>query len=87
MPSIGVDDNFFDLGGHSMMILPIHARLASRFEDRITVIDLFTYPTVAALAKYLEQPQDEAPLELAAMERADRQLHAFSAVKGGRSEN
>jgi len=84
--SIGVDDNFFDLGGHSMMILSIHERMAARFNDRITVIDLFSYPSIATLAKYLEQAQDEAPLELAAMERADRQLQAFAAVKGGRNE-
>ncbi len=84
--NIGVEDNFFDLGGHSMMALSIHARLAARFDDRITVIDLFTYPTVATLAKHLEQPQNDAPLELAAMERADRQLQAFAFAKGGRRE-
>jgi amino acid adenylation domain-containing protein len=84
--NIGVEDNFFDLGGHSMMILPIHERLAARFGEQITVIDLFSYPSISALAKYLEQPQDDAPLELAAMERADRQLQAFAAVKGGRHE-
>jgi hypothetical protein len=69
-----------------MMILPIHERLATRFNDRITVIDLFSYPSIATLAKYLEQAQDEAPLEVAVMERADRQLQAFAAVKGGRNE-
>jgi amino acid adenylation domain-containing protein len=84
--NIGVDDNFFDLGGHSMMILPIHERLAVRFGEQITVIDLFSYPSIATLAKYLEQPQDDAPLEMAAMERADRQLQAFAAVRGGRNE-
>ena len=85
--NIGVEDNFFDRGGHSMLALSIHARLAARFEDRITVIDLFTYPTIAALARYLEQPQDDAPLELVAQERADRQLQALAAVKDGRSED
>ena len=84
--NIGVEDNFFELGVHSVLLLSIHARLAARFNERITVIDLFTYPTVASLAKYLEQPQDDAPLELAAMERADRQLQAFAAAKGGRRE-
>ncbi|HEY5029336.1 MAG TPA: amino acid adenylation domain-containing protein, partial [Candidatus Angelobacter sp.] len=84
--NIGVEDNFFDLGGHSLLILSIHERLAVRFNDRITVIDLFSYPSIATLAKYLEQPQDDSPLELAALERADRQLQAFAAVKGGRSE-
>lgn len=86
IPNIGVDDNFFDLGGHSMLILSIHERLATRFGERITVIDLFSYPSIATLANHLEQPQDDAPLELAAMERADRQLQAFAAVKGGRHE-
>jgi acyl carrier protein len=84
--NIGVEDNFFELGVHSVLLLSIHARLAARFNERITVIDLFTYPTVASLAKYLEQPQDDAPLELAAMERADRQLEAFAAAQGGRLE-
>jgi amino acid adenylation domain-containing protein len=84
--NISVDDNFFDLGGHSMMLLSIHERMAARFNDRITVIDLFSYPSIATLAKYLEAPQDDAPLELAAMERADRQLQAFAAVKGGQRE-
>ena len=82
----GVEDNFFDLGGHSLMIVQIHARLASHFGDRIRVVDFFTYPTIAALAKYLERPQDDSVLELAAVERAGRQLQAFAAVKGGRRE-
>jgi acyl carrier protein len=85
--NIGVDDNFFDLGGHSMMVLPIHERLAARFGEQITVIDLFSYPSISTLAKYLEHPQDDAPLELVAQERADRQLQAFAAVKGGRHED
>jgi amino acid adenylation domain-containing protein len=85
--NIGIEDNFFDLGGHSMMALSIHARLAARFDERVTVIDLFTYPTVAALAKFLEQPQDDDSLELVAQERADRQLQAFAAVRGGLSED
>ena len=87
LANIGVEDNFFDLGGHSMMILPIHERLAARFGEQITVIDLFSYPSISTLAKYLEKPQDDAPLELAAMERADLQLQAFAAVKGGRHES
>lgn len=85
--NIGVDDNFFDLGGHSMMVLPIHERLAVRFGEQITVIDLFSYPSISTLARYLENPQDDTPLEIAAMERADRQLQAFAAVKGGFSED
>jgi amino acid adenylation domain-containing protein/FkbM family methyltransferase len=87
LTSIGVHDNFFDLGGHSLLLVTIQEKLAARFNDQLTVIDLFTYPTIATLAKFLEQPQDDAPLEMAATERADLQLQAFAAVKGGRSED
>ena len=87
LTNIGIDDNLFDLGGHSLMLVVIHEKLAARFNDQVTIIDLFTYPTIATLAKFLEQSHDEAPLELVAQERADRQLQAFAAVKGGRSED
>lgn len=83
---VGVEDNFFDLGGHSLMILRIHPRLAARFNDQLEIVDFFTYPTIAALAKYLERPQDDATLELEAMEWADRQLQAFAAFRGSRHE-
>jgi amino acid adenylation domain-containing protein len=82
--NIGVEDNFFDLGGHSLLLTSIHAHLATRFNDRITMIDLFTYPTIATLAKYLERPEDDNSLELAALARADRKRQTFSAPKGGR---
>jgi long-subunit acyl-CoA synthetase (AMP-forming) len=87
LTSIGINDNFFDLGGHSLLLVTIHEKLAARFGDQLTVIDLFTYPTIATLAKFLEQPQDDAPLEIEATERADRQLQAFAAVRGGQSED
>jgi acyl carrier protein len=87
LTNIGVNDNFFDLGGHSLLLVTVQEKLAARFHDQLTVIDLFTYPTIASLAKFLEQqPQDDAPLDLAAAERADRQLQAFASVKGGLHE-
>jgi acyl-coenzyme A synthetase/AMP-(fatty) acid ligase/aryl carrier-like protein len=83
--TVGVEDNLFDVGGHSLMVVLIHARLAKRFSD-LKLVDLFSYPTISALAKYLERPQDDSALELEAMERASRQLQAFAAVRGTRHE-
>jgi hypothetical protein len=42
--------------------------------------------TVATLAQFLEKPVNDASLELAAVERADRRLQAFAAVRGARHE-
>jgi amino acid adenylation domain-containing protein len=55
--AVGADDNFFDLGGHSLLLVRLHARLAEAAGPGLTVIDLFHYPTVRAQASYLESIQ------------------------------
>ena len=50
---VGPHDNFFDLGGHSLLILRLHARLTEQFGDQLEVVDLFRYPTVATQARAL----------------------------------
>ncbi|MCZ6834527.1 MAG: LLM class flavin-dependent oxidoreductase [Planctomycetota bacterium] len=56
--SAGIEDNFFDLGGHSLLAVKTHRRLAESFQRTITITDLFRYPTVRALAEFLN---DETP--------------------------
>lgn len=53
--TIGIRDNFFDLGGHSLMIVEILSKLKQRFETELSVAELFRYETIEALAKYLQQ--------------------------------
>lgn len=48
---IGVDDNFYELGGDSLMALTITSALSKQYGMEVT--DLFTYPTVRELAGYL----------------------------------
>ncbi|MGY0003967.1 amino acid adenylation domain-containing protein [Micromonospora sp. I033] len=50
---VGVRDNFFDLGGHSMRLLTVLERLRARLGDIVTVTDLFRHPTVESLAAFL----------------------------------
>ena len=50
---VGVDDNFFDLGGHSLLLVRVHSRLQKLLEREIPIVDLFHYSTVEALARHL----------------------------------
>ncbi|QJB37603.1 amino acid adenylation domain-containing protein [Chitinophaga oryzae] len=47
---INVTDNFFDLGGHSILITQVYKRLPAIFRAKVTLPDLFDYVTIEALA-------------------------------------
>ena len=56
---VGVQDNFFDLGGHSLLLLQVYNKLRETFSQELSLVDLFKYPTVGALAKYLTGQENE----------------------------
>ncbi|HEY9692726.1 MAG TPA: amino acid adenylation domain-containing protein [Oculatellaceae cyanobacterium] len=60
---VGINDNFFDLGGHSLLIVQVQSKLQEVLNNKISIVDLFKYPTISTLAQYLnKQPSDEAPI-------------------------
>jgi hypothetical protein len=54
LEAVGVEDSFFDLGGHSLLVIQVHRRLAPQFPE-LAIVDLFRYPTISALAGYLSK--------------------------------
>ncbi len=63
---IGRHDNFFALGGHSLLVMQLLGRVRSHWAVELTVQNLFTNPTVAELARLIESsvaaPTDLPPL-------------------------
>jgi hypothetical protein len=53
-PVPSVSDNFFDLGGTSMAMAEVRARLSGRLGRDVPMVDLFRYPNIHALAAYLD---------------------------------
>jgi amino acid adenylation domain-containing protein len=47
---VGLKDNFFDLGGHSLLVIRMAGRLKSHFGRPVGVMDIFQHPTVERLA-------------------------------------
>jgi amino acid adenylation domain-containing protein len=62
LEQVGLHDNFFDLGGHSLLLIQMEGRLRDALDREVQVIDLFRHPTVASLAELLEGGK-EAPEE------------------------
>jgi len=50
---VGVDENFFDLGGNSLLLVGVQAAVNQQLGCELDVVDLFSHPTVAALARHL----------------------------------
>lgn len=53
LESVSVNENFFDLGGHSLLLVRLHSKLTQHFETSLSIIDLFRLPSIRSLARAL----------------------------------
>jgi hypothetical protein len=75
---VGLRDNFFDLGGNSLLLVRAHARLCRTLDVTLPVIAMLEHPTVGALAALLGNRHNAAkPVFPEILERAQRQRAAF----------
>ena len=75
---VGIDENFFDLGGHSLLLIRVHALLCRELARELSVVDVFSNPTIRKLASALEtSEQPAAPVHVV---RAARQRAASDAI-------
>jgi acyl carrier protein len=58
---VGVDENFFDLGGDSLLLITMLSHLRKQVSPEIGVIDLFRYPKIRSLAAFLDQVRIPQP--------------------------
>jgi amino acid adenylation domain-containing protein len=69
--TISIDDNFFDLGGHSLMATQVVSRIRERFSLAIPMRAMFDRPTIARLGETVTEAQDtpDEDLSIAAVSR------------------
>lgn len=60
LDTIGINDNFFEVGGHSLLLTKVHSRLNKQFGSEFSLIELFTHSTISSLAKYIAGESNEA---------------------------
>ena len=66
---MGVNDNFFDLGGHSLLLIQLQSKLQEVLNRDVSLIDIFKYPTISSLATYFSQEQRE---QISSQQSSDR---------------
>ncbi|KRB18908.1 non-ribosomal peptide synthetase [Rhizobacter sp. Root16D2] len=73
---VGLHDNFFDLGGQSLLLIRVHRLVQQRLDPSVPLIELFKHPTLVALAQRLERGA-AVPAGTAVDDRARQQRAAL----------
>jgi amino acid adenylation domain-containing protein len=56
--SIGLNENFFDLGGNSILMARQQIKVNQVFNEEFSIVDFFQYPTISALAKFISKKKE-----------------------------
>lgn len=73
VPAVGVEDNFFDLGGHSLLMAQVQQQVERDLGREVPLYRMFQHPTVGALSRFLVRSEDADAL------LADAELHSVRA--------
>ncbi len=79
LEKVGTDDNFFDLGGHSLLMVQLAQKLQVSQDREVSLLEIFKYPTIATFAKHLSAEASEAT------ENSEKSSQQIADVEAGRN--
>jgi len=88
---IGVNDDFFRLGGHSLKATVLTAKIHKVFDIKIPLLEIFKTPTIEHLARYIRDAKPELYISVKAVEKreyypvssAQKRLYVLHQLEGG----
>lgn len=85
---IGMDENFFDVGGNSIQLAQLHSRLLALVEKEFPITDLLVYTTIRAAAAFLAKDKKfQTDSVHSIQDRARRQRAVLSTRRNLRFQN
>jgi amino acid adenylation domain-containing protein len=82
---LGVDRNFFDGGGDSLLVGKFAYELDLIFERKVRITDVFMHPNVRELALYLSASEVLSDVMTVQLRRSDSRRHRIAAVRAKRA--
>ncbi|HLP48048.1 MAG TPA: condensation domain-containing protein, partial [Candidatus Kapabacteria bacterium] len=71
---IGIDDNFFDLGGHSLKATILASKIHKVFDVKIQLVEIFKMPKIRELANYIKEKNKEIFVSIEPAEKKEYYL-------------
>jgi amino acid adenylation domain-containing protein len=74
---VGLHDNFWDLGGHSLLLVQAYDRLQEASGQEFSLVEMYRHPTISALSQYLSVKQPDTAPSPQVDERVRKQKEAL----------
>ncbi|MFQ4145484.1 amino acid adenylation domain-containing protein [Chlorogloeopsis sp. ULAP02] len=81
LEKVGIHDNFFDLGGHSLLVVQVNNKLREIFHRDLSVVEIFQNPTIKSLAEHLNQNLEVQVMSEQTHQRGQMQREALKRQK------
>ncbi|MGI8503164.1 MAG: amino acid adenylation domain-containing protein [Hassallia sp.] len=78
---VGINDNFFDLGGHSLLVVQVNNKLREFLNRDLSVVEIFQNPTIKSLAEHLSKNSSAQTTFKGISDRAQKQREAMKQWK------
>jgi amino acid adenylation domain-containing protein len=82
---VGLDDNFFDIGGTSLLLVSVHAKVQVLVDRKVPIADLFACTTVRTLSQRLRGSDQNSVSSHSTQDRAKKQRAAFARARAANS--
>ncbi len=82
---ISIEDNLFDLGVHSLLVVQLHKKLQDDLGKQLSLVTLFRYPTIYTLAQHLDSGVQGSARLKQSQDRGQRQRKMLTSMKNARS--